>query len=357
MVASATASRSTRIEPALSTSSTPRENIPPLIDTIRLRGPVSDYDPSTIRLTRRADPKTGVIVEDGAAAVYVLAPGTRLRVDHLSGHSMASWEFSAPRALRGENTRGATVSELTEAVEWLFGEASQWVTWSVKPEDLRVMRLDLVNDIRVGDVPSVLGALHRGATRASVKSALHSGRDFETLTRGYPGRWRVQGYDKYAEVLSTARRCRDEHRRALLNRRAPSVRGVLRTEVQLRHHILEPKGISTMSDIDEDRMSGISGHYIHRAGLDSVLLGQEDMQRAERALFAGPDRKQAAAVVGLMRAIYLGVDPKTTADPKTLRARLDIAARYGLTPAMFEPDPGPSIRLNYALNQVEEVVA
>lgn len=318
--------------PSLSNSYTKREFLPPLlVDTIRVRGPIADYDPSEIRVKKRVNLETGELSELPVGATYQIRDGFHLSVDHLLGteRPQASFEFSVPRYCRGENTSASTLAEVHEAIACFHDDARTFVDWETSWSDLEVRRIDIVEDRVVSDPKAAIHAMAARLGHRAGKTVVHHRADLsgaESLMRGYKTRWTVIAYDKHAEVEAHARSCRDLRTSHLLRSRLNAVKGVVRVETRLRAPVLQ--------GLEDRRVSAIDATWNDRAVAFRTRAGMQTVEervdieprQAILDLFSGPDRARAEAVLGSCLAQALGL-PATT-DAKTRRRRLQTAERY-----------------------------
>lgn len=261
-------------------------------------------------------------------------------------------EFSIPRMKRDENIFGSTLDEVAEVLSWAYMEAQEYLTWEQELADLWFTRIDVVNDIKVGDVGAVLrkvAALGVHNVRQDLISRPRRN-GVESLRIWSSRRWTVECYDKGAEVLASARSTSDRHRQRVLNLHYPSAVGVMRTEVQLRKEALGDGGVRMVRDLDESKFYALGKKYRDRVGLSKPLVGNADLGLRLEEFRTGPDKRNFDPVIGYLVGRAYGWSP--TCDKATRRHREELALKYGLSPAMFDAEHGQSVRLDYETNRL-----
>ncbi|WP_147431562.1 hypothetical protein [Terracoccus luteus] len=242
------------------------------VDTIALRGRVH---PDTLgslprqRIRRDIDVVTGAAHETETSAEVWVADGVMIRADHWRGRPEVMLECSVPNLLYGDNTVAAPVAEVQSAVEDLWGLVGEHVQWECEPEDLTLMRLDVVRDFQgVTQANAHLAGLARvPAQRAATHGYMSSkSPGVQTLYRE-TGRWQARLYLRSAlyagsregassDVASHAQQERLAH--ALENQDR------LRYELQLRRRGLEEEGVASVGELSPTRLWTLAERYFHR---------------------------------------------------------------------------------------------
>lgn len=304
---------------------------PPLLDTVRLRGPA---EPLTLGSwgERR-------ISGDGevASAKTRLPSGVTLFLHAQREPDEASFEFSVPRLLRGHNGQGVDVAATLGAIDRLYTEAQPYLQWGTDVEGLRVQRLDMPRDFAgVEGIPGLLRRFQYVPVPRSTYSAVYANRTLggvQNLEKGSKGRWVLRAYDKREQQLA-------------VRTGGPLVEpGTLRVEVELRTPILRREGILSVSDMDEALLGLLAERYFHRSGLGTAIGGSTSMERVWRTLSNQGRGKDAAALLGILHSEVEGWPPPYGRNTMAKHRRL--AKELGLTAAdAYEPHEEP-IRLDY----------
>jgi len=130
----------------------------PLIDTIRLRGPIIEHRLSKESYVHSRGPD-GVYEERFTSGRQNL-PHFQLHVRVLHGNYEAVIERSLPTMQFGHNANAVDVMTATRLVGVLYEEAADHVKWAVPVEQLRISRLDVDRDFTgVNDLDFLLRGL------------------------------------------------------------------------------------------------------------------------------------------------------------------------------------------------------
>ncbi len=219
----------------------------PLIDTIKVRGRVTRRALEALPVQRRASSEGR---SSSQAAEVDLRPGVVLRVDDFRGDLEAGIEFSVPRLSRGANDRGETLQRAHELTAQLYEEAAGHVDWMCEPDQLELMRVDLVRDFRVPAesarphltaLAMVPGRRARTETYSSIGSSL-----VKTLYRK-TDRWQARLYDRTGRSSE-----------------AKSDDVTVRYELQLNSRFLKAERLRVMSDLHDASSGRLLLHYFER---------------------------------------------------------------------------------------------
>lgn len=139
---------------------------------------------------------TGATSETVTSAEVRVAHGVFLRADQWRGRPEVLMECSIPRLLRGDNTEAASIPDVRRATQTLWDLANEHVRWECEPDDLELMRMDVVRDFqRVPDAIGHLAGLARvPASRATTHPYMAAGSGgVQTLYR-QTTRWKARLY-------------------------------------------------------------------------------------------------------------------------------------------------------------------
>lgn len=324
------------------------------VDTVTIRGALTDYDDRQVRLLRRVD-ADGVLYERVTGTRYDLPSGIALTVDFWNNQRPdGRVEFSVPRYLHRTNLVPASVSDVRDALDMIYADSADFVRWAGPPDTLRVTRLDLARDFKgVTEIPRLLDRLHLTRGQRAGKSARWADNNrggAETLTRGFPRQWRANLYDKQHEVLSRVRREKHPLRLEELLADAEQAMGRLRFEVQLRLEALKTNHLRLIGDVTNVDLSEVAGQYFCRAGFDAPVGGRTEIERALADMSASPDFKYVQAVLGQLLLDSLAVE--ATSAPNTVRRYRGIARKYNLSPATLGLTVEAPMRLDFATGRL-----
>lgn len=330
-----------------------RRDVPVVVDTIGVHGPVSDHRLPRQRHEDVIDLRTGEVAQRNLSAYGVeVAPDVHLKVDYRREVPHASFEMSVPTVLSGVNIHGASLQDTRRAVKDCYDQARAAVTWVVPWEHLSVSRLDIDRDFQdVHDIPAVLDALqgvpcHRANLNQRFADPKTGGT--QTLVRGSKGRWKATLYDKQAQVRHLATRARTPYERQFLRREAIAARGRLRFEVSVRTDALHQRGIREVSDLsNETNLADMAHNYFTRAGYGQEVGGMTKLDQVLRIMACdGLNYKNADRMLGilLLDALHL----PQSASENTVDKHLKIARSYGLSPADLTTFDRSTVLLDYA---------
>lgn len=322
------------------------------IDTIKVRGRITEHNFKTVRVTQQVVADTGEVTLVHPFGEQRLPGGPMLRLVSQGGEPFATVEFSAPRFCRGHNAQPATTDEVLAAVSEVREQASGWVAWCPTVEALEVFRLDVVRDFHgVGSPSDLLNALDYVPAQRRVVSQRYSDPvrgGAETLRRGTKGRFAATLYDKHAEVAQAARRAEAKQQAHAVDLLAalPGVRGQVRFEASLRRPVLLEKGLRTMSDIVSTDLDAIARDKFEQMGYDKPVGGQSHLFRVLAALQGTPEYKDVPGVLGYLFCTAGGLT-EPHRDPRTARRYRRLASDWGLSPADVALTPSSMLGLDF----------
>lgn len=315
-------------------------------DTIRVRGRVGDFCLEGFDYHHYCRTPEGPVLRSARTHI-TKGVNLELRVNpRHTDDSEATFELSVPSILREDNLAPASGDEVRYAVTSIAQLAGSLVTWKQEPTAFDLMRVDVARDMkyrRRADFNAFIEG--QRLLPVSYKAPVQTWEDIDGYTNlrwGQGGRWRFSTYDKAAEMYhQAAKRPQD---RCYLNRLAQQAEGTIRTELLLRRPVLKEKGISTLSDLTEERMNSLHHSYYRRVGLDKEVGGL-DKVKAAVVMASEEDYKVALDVIGMleMQAMRL---PVPRSQP-TLDKYRKVAERLGLSAADFVRGRESSLRLDY----------
>ncbi len=304
------------------------------VDTIRLRGQVSAGSLAVLPLQRKRldlDHSSGTISERPTSSEVSLDEQLVLRVDTWRGRPEAVLEVSVPRLLRGDNSLPATVSEVHDAVRELHAQAAEFVRWKDAPDELEVIRLDVVRDFTgVSGGQRLLSELarlppHRAGTAVHLTRACDG---VQTLYRK-TDRWQSRTYDRAEHYANRASRVSGEEADRL-RELARREQGKLRYELQLGSRAARDHGLTVVAQLRTTDLAGVSKHYFDRSRLGERVGGGESGLGDALAWLRTHDLyKSFPAVAGQLVTEHLGIEQASSA--KTQHKYRMIARRAGLT--------------------------
>jgi hypothetical protein len=317
------------------------------IDTFRIRGLLACW-PDVSAFDRQEIRRDGV----PSSARTTLPSGAQLGVDARSRGIEAWIEASLPNVKYGSIRYGLTVCEARRVIESLYEEASRYVSWIDKPDQLRLMRMDVIQDfLNVVSIHEVIDGLR------NVKIPYGSGAQlwadhslqFTGFRRVRKGDREIQLYSKQAEVLSRAKYRRDSDLREALRYEAELAEGTMRCETVARPRTLNKHGLHVLGDLTPDLVEKIHRDTFVKAGFDQAVGGR-DRVRAALQTCDPADRKTLERAIGTMFIESLGVTPSvshnTWAKHRTAQKKYDLSVGDLIHPTRS------TIRLDYATRTV-----
>jgi len=251
---------------------------------------------------RDIDRRTGEVTETETSG-EVEVPGVHIRVDRWRGSPEVRMECSVPRFVSGDNTHALGVSDLRRAIEAMWSAVGEQVRWECDPDELKLMRLDLVRDFHgVANAHAHLAALAQvPAVRATTLPYSKLGStDVQSLYR-QTGRWKARLYLRstlYARsgladgVVAGAH---DSVRRSAAARNE----GRLRYELQLRSTSLRAEGVHSVGDLSQPWLRTIAEKYFSRCRFDAPVGCTADKLLATiDALIASKKANEVRATLG-----------------------------------------------------------
>lgn len=317
----------------------------PIIDTIKVRGPVLDASSDQDTHRSRVDERTGEVQQRHVRGCSWLTFGSGEVVRLTVERGLASMEFSAPRVAWGHNVEAATIGQTWEIVDQAYLLARDYVEWACPVEHLSISRVDLPCDfLGVPEPGPLLDALSRTRPkRMTTTTGWATAYGTETLARNVRGRWRVSLYDKHAEYVNA-------HRQP-----DPAVgemaRGRLRFEPQLRRRALTAHKVRTMSDLSEEVAVGIAGWCFERAQFH-VPVGVDTSLRALYDRYPGPI-KELSAILMMLTWRELGLPDGLSRETRRKYQRL--ADEHGIPEAPRGAAAHTPVRLDFATRRLVQV--
>jgi hypothetical protein len=327
-------------------------------DTVRLRGPAR---PKLLyyldeRQVRRLPSEGTTYTRAGWSRFRVGQTHVRVSCNSRTGPLEVAMEFSGPMVRHGSNVRGLSLHELSDVITLVVETLAEDLPGLLRPEAMRIIRLDLVRDFTdIGDASAILTALAHLPSTGRYRQETHSRPDastqIQTLTRGVPKRWRVNGYDKAHEQDELAvrrREARGQHSRT----DEPSQ---LRWEVQLLHRTMRTLRAEHGSLLEGSSklLTDIAAEYFVRSEFNRYFNGGAtvliELMRELAETREGKRHAQtiAAYYVGEMSGVEMQSHNTVDAARKLLRDR-------GLTIADLTSPPGVPTRLDFSTGQLEE---
>jgi len=324
----------------------------PLIDTIRLTGPVLGHTIRQWQIRISVD-DNGEMEDHFTSARESMGDSMlRVRVAH-NGVMEAVIERSLPTMKYGHNIDAVGLVTAARLVKDLYDRASAWVEWAVDFDGLRVGRLDLARDF---DGVDHLDPLLRGLAQIHVprtkNSSVYSDNERQggalTLTRSVQGRWRASLYDKHAQVTHLARHQSEPSKSARLRDLADEIQGRVRFEVQLRSQALRDHGVHTMTDLNEPKLLDLREKYFQRAQFGTPVGGAPHVDAVMHRLATSgdPNYKALGGVLLMLKAEALKL-PQPTTSPATLAKYRRLARAWGLSAADMSGLAGPPVALDF----------
>jgi hypothetical protein len=305
------------------------------------------------RQRQQVDPDTGEITSELLGGEVELRGGVPLRISRYNGRTWARIEQSIPVYVDGLNTVASSVEQVRQAIQDLYFAASTFVDWEADWDDLRVVRLDLPRDF--DEVPDVsltldgLAALAVPRTTVNARYADTARGGAQSLRRGVARSWHATLYDKTAEVRDHADRTRDRQRRARLLRSAADFPSRVRFEPSLRRRLLERRGINTVSDLAEDRLTELSRDMFIRCRFDATVGGWPHLEAVARGLQDSDPENRGffPDVLGTLLSDALGIED--FCGERSAKRNRQLARRWGLNVSDLIQSAGSGTRLDYDL--------
>lgn len=253
------------------------------------------------------DPETGEICTERWLMDF--GSGARLTFYRRSERPpLAVIECSLPRYVQGSNLLTLSASEAVQVMSSVTKAASAFVTFTDDFPAHRVYRVDQVTDFRDADCPErLLDALSKmPAYRAG--TSLNHDRDRAgamTLRRG-PKDAEASLYDKGGEVRHRATRARNPERRSSAQRDLPHAAGVLRFESRVRGRHLGRLGMSSVSDLDQEKLARVHEDLFHQLGFGMEVVPMSAL--VEKVTNSGKTAAVQANLLGWCIAELSGVD-------------------------------------------------
>lgn len=242
------------------------------IDTIALRGRVHPDAMGSLprqRIRRDIDVFTGAASETETSAELWVADGVMIRADLWRGQPEIMLECSIPKLLYGDNTHAARVADVKAATEELWERVGEHVKWECQPDDLTLMRLDIVRDFHgVTQANAHLAGLARvPALRATTHGYMSSrSPGVQTLYRETT-RWKARLYLRSAlyenGALGTAEHVAPQSQQEGASHAAEN-HNRLRYELELRRGGLEEEGVASVGALNHRSLSAIAEKYFRR---------------------------------------------------------------------------------------------
>ncbi len=331
------------------------------LDTIRVSGRVTNYSLCDRRDWTHLDRLTGELVQRSSSAYEVLGSRVALQADERFCRRV-SFEVSIPNYLWGDNLAPASVEQVKSAIAAIHAESASLVDWIDDWPDLGLRRVDLVRDLhhvadvvglldRLGAVPQANGRVRRRYTNPHLGHA-------ESLTIGTARRWAATAYDKQAERLHAAARCRDGGERALLLQQAERARGQVRIEIGVRARPLHERlhGTQVRHLLREDLMAETARHYFDQARLGTAVGGEDKVRRVAREMASDPKMRRCRdRFFGMLMTEALGLDQ--TASHNVIDEHMALRRKLDITPADLVVPDRPTIRVDWDTASVTEVAA
>jgi hypothetical protein len=307
-----------------------------LIDTVKVSGPIRDFDIRE-QLLRRSISQDGEFTDVVVFADQDLRRGGRVTIYRTrTGELGASVEGSLPKMLHGHNLNPVSVRQARLLIAELHGEASRWVDWRGSAADLRVSRIDLDQDFTgVDDVDHLLSHLARlRVPRIGSPSFYHDAERGGAATLVREPRkaktWRACLYDKGAEMAHLVTKERDPARRGTLSGHAVQAQGRLRFEVQLRTQPLRDSGVSTVADLDQQHLLSLREKYFRRVRFDTEVHGPSRLRALATRLADGdPNCKYLGQVWQMLLFEAEGLPYRCS--PTTLARNRRLAEKWELS--------------------------
>lgn len=325
------------------------------VDTLTFRGRV---DPAALqglpvqRHKTNIDFVTGEVLAARTSSDVDMASGVTLRVDSRRGPVEARIEASLPRLRDGHNCHPLPISEVPELVRLLHAQASDWVQWQCAPNEVKLMRVDLVRDFEgVLDGKRLLTGLSRQAVpRIHSRAYVNPGEaQVQTLTR-FTDRWAARLYDRSGSYQQHARATRghtSDSYWGLAQREA----GKLRYELELKSRFLKDYALDTLPGLLATNVTDLAETYFRKAGFDRVAaLGVVGLHEAAMRLKSEGSYNQFPAVLGQLWIEALGL-PQAASAPSR-RNYLNKAQAAGITVEDLLQQSADTRRLDFHLGVV-----
>jgi hypothetical protein len=324
----------------------------PLIDTIRLSGPIHKHMIPHWQMKISVDDNGEI--QDRFTSTRVNTGDFELQVRVArNGEMEAVVERSLPTLRYGHNIDAVNVSTAVRVVNDIYDRASDFVEWAVDVDELRIRRLDLDRDFDgVAHLDHLLRGLARLHVPRTANSSVFSDNEHHggalTLTRSVRDRWRASLYDKHAQVSHLARHQRDPLLSARMRERAAETQGRVRFEVQLRSKALRERGLNMMSDLDNAILLDLCENYFDRAQFGTPVGGAPhvDAVIARLATTSDSNYKSVGAVLFMLKAEALNL-PQPTTSSATLAKYRKLAREWGLSAADMSGLAGPPVALDF----------
>lgn len=280
----------------------------------------------------------------------------RVNCNSRTGPLEVAMEFSGPMVRHGSNIRGLALHELSDVITLVVETMAEDLPGLIRPEAMRIIRLDLVRDFTdIGDASAILAALARLPSTGRYRQETHSRPDapthVQTLTRGVPKRWRANGYDKVHEQDELAVR-RQEARSQRSHKEGPSH---LRWEVQLLHRTMRTLRAEhgRLVEGSSQLLGGIAAAYFERSEFNRCFNGGSTvLVELMRELAETRDGKRHAQTIAAYYVAEIsGVEMQSHNTVDTARRLL---RDRGLTVADLISSPGAPARLDFSTGRLEE---
>jgi hypothetical protein len=241
---------------------------------------VSSFKPGAFHTTKYQNTKQRLGL---TGATVRLPSGIKLVLDHRGKkNTWATFEFSAPNMLFGNNLVLATPEQARKLVESLAQEAEQYLQWTQAPESFLLSRIDITKDFEFED-QAELDAFVESQFLLKLPYnpdiRLVTDTDGSTyLKRGSwdssRERWSSVWYGKAAQLRALASSTGlTLAKRASLFDLAEGAEHVARNETRLRRPVLRGSALDTVACISKDAVEERHLHYFHRAGFDREVGG------------------------------------------------------------------------------------
>jgi len=307
------------------------------IDTLRVRGSVSRFNLGAFDTVKYRNTPEGSRL---SGATVLLPSGIYLVLDYRGKNNVrATFEFSVPNVLFGNNVVLATPEQARDLVARLAGEAQQYLDWAQATGSFLISRIDITKDCYFE---------HQAELDAFVESQfllklpynpdIRLVTDTDGSTYLKRGSWNSSGerwasvlYGKTAQVraLASATGLTTAEQARLLDL-AEGAEHVVRNETRLRRPVLRGSALDMVGDISKDTVEELHLHYFHRAGFDREVGGAHKLRLAYER-FSDDDREYFSKVIGMLTMERLGLPP--TEVRNTLSNYQRIARKYGLSAA------------------------
>lgn len=242
-------------------------------------------------------------------------------------------------------------------VRGLYAQASDWVTWQCAPEDVTLMRLDIVRDFRgVADAKRLLTGL-AGHRVPRVKTTAYSNAgesDVQTLTR-FTDRWTARLYDR-SEAYAEKSRSHHGEVAVSYGHLAQREIGKVRYELELRSRFLAECGLDRVAHLSDEAVAGLAADHFRKSGFDRVVaMGLSGVREAALRRKAEGAYNRFPAMLGQLCIEALSLPQ--AASPPTRRKHLNAAHQLGLNMADLLGQPAERRFLDFRLGGVVSQVA